>query len=64
MGKTATARSLPVLRRGNSCQVGHDVRKHDVGPERDRVNGKDCDADEEQERKLQNVHWQDGLVVV
>ena len=40
-------------------------------PQRDCVNGKDCDAREEQERKMQdesrigvqNVHWQDGPVV-
>ena len=47
MGKTATERSPPALRRGHLSQVGHDVRKHDVGPQRDCMSGKDCDAHEE-----------------
>ena len=30
------------------------MRKHDVRPQRHCINGKDCDADEEHQRKLQD----------
>ena len=30
------------------------MRKHDARPQRDCINGKDCDADEEHQRKLQD----------